>query len=187
LLVCANLIWNQLKHLDRSENKLIVFDEAWALVQNEAGANLLQSLYRTARKFNGSVFAISQSATDILNTPVKDAIVNNTSTFFLQKHNHGFEAAVQICSLNHRQEELLRGLEYRRGEYADCLMVDKVKGEAAVLRLAPTPFDLWLNTTNPNDMAFREQLQQEKGLSLLETIRVLAEQFPKGAPDAKTN
>lgn len=182
LLVCSHLVWNQLKKLDRSANKMVVFDEAWALIQHEAGAELIQSLYRTARKFNGCIFAISQSASDVLNTPVKDAIVNNTSTFFLQKHNHGFEDAAAVCSLTKRHSDMLRELEYRQGEYADCLVVDKAKSDAMIVRLKPTPFDLWLNTTNPVDTSFRDYTQKSKKLSFLESIQELSETHPKGAP-----
>lgn len=182
LLVCSHLVWSQLKKLDRSSNKMVVFDEAWALIQHEAGAELIQSLYRTARKFNGCIFAISQSASDVLNTPVKDAIINNTSTFFLQKHNHGFEDAAAVCSLTKRHSEMLRELEYRQGEYADCLVVDKAKSDAMIVRLKPTSFDLWLNTTNPVDSSFRDHLQKSKKLSFLDAIHELSETHPTGAP-----
>ena len=143
---------------------------------------MIQSLYRTARKFNGCIFAISQSASDVLNTPVKDAIINNTSTFFLQKHNHGFEDAAAVCSLTKRHSEMLRELEYRQGEYADCLVVDKAKSEVIIVRLKPTPFDLWLNTTNPIDTSFRDHIQKSERLSFLEAIQELSETHPRGAP-----
>jgi type IV secretory pathway VirB4 component len=182
LLVCSHLVWNQLKRLERSSNKMVVFDEAWALIQNEAGAELIQSLYRTARKFNGCILAISQSASDVLNTPVRDAIVNNTATFFLQKHNHGFTEAAEVCQLTERKRLMLRELEYKQGEFADCLVVDKVNSNAQIVRLVPTSFDLWLNTTNPTDVAFRDHIQHSQRLSFLDAIKVLSEQHPKGAP-----
>lgn len=181
LFVCSNLIWNQLSK-DRAGNKLIVFDEAWALIQNEEGADLVENLYRTARKFNGAVFAVSQSATDILNAPVKDAVVNNTGTFFLQKHNHGFEEASEVCSLTPKQKSLLKMLEYSEGKFAECLVVDKARNEANILRLIPTPFELWLNTTNPIDTDLREKTQKSQKLSFLEAIELLADKHPTGAP-----
>jgi hypothetical protein len=51
-----------------------------------------------------------------------------------------------------------------------------------VLRLFPSPFELWLNTSSSSDVGFRVKVQKLLGISPLEAIRVCADRFPTGAP-----
>ena len=65
------------------------------------------------------------------------------------------------------------------------LLVERGCNEASILKLKPTPFDLWLNTTDPIDVAFRQRVMRERRIPLLDAIRFCAERHPSGAPRAE--
>ena len=60
---------------NKSEPKLLVIDEAWLLLENKAGAQLMVSLVRRARKHNLGVALISQQVTDFLNQPFGQTLI----------------------------------------------------------------------------------------------------------------
>jgi hypothetical protein len=64
------------------------------------------------------------------------------------------------------------------------LLVERGTSEASILKLKPTPFDLWLNTTDPVDVGFRDRVRRERGRGLLDAIRFCAKHHPAGAPKA---
>lgn len=50
---------------EKQRQKILVFDEAWALLSSEESANFMGELYRTMRKFDCAVWAITQDISDI--------------------------------------------------------------------------------------------------------------------------
>ncbi len=58
--------------------KIILIEEAWSAISNAGMATFLKYLYKTVRKFNGSVGIITQELEDIIGNPfVKNTILNN--------------------------------------------------------------------------------------------------------------
>lgn len=182
LLSVSFHIWATIQRYPRELTKYIVFDECWKLLTHPVAADIVAELYRTGRKWGASSWAITQDLTDFTNSPVSAALLANAPTVFLNKHVENHAEVARVCGLNARQEHLFRSLEFKAGSYSELLLVDRAKQESAVCRLKPTAFDLWLNTSKPEDVGFRERLQRERGLSLLEAIRACADEFPNGAP-----
>src|SRR5262249_34209961 len=81
--VIRSIIWGKL--LDRSLKKIIVVDEGWKFFNDDIGAQLIENLYRTARKFNGAVLSISQSPKDFLDTKAANAIITNSYIKYVLK------------------------------------------------------------------------------------------------------
>lgn len=63
LFLITDLIWREVQ-CDRTTPKFVVFDECWALLENEAGARFLGEVFRTFRKYRASAIAISQTMVD---------------------------------------------------------------------------------------------------------------------------
>ncbi|MDI6757841.1 MAG: hypothetical protein QME32_07470, partial [Endomicrobiia bacterium] len=157
---------------DLSLKKIIVIDEGWQFFSDKIGAELVGNLYRTARKFGGAVFSISQSPEDFLKTPAATAIISNTYT----KYILGLSA----------QHELLEKLELKPSEIAEVKTLEMSPGKFSqvlykfldrciVLKVQPNPLDYWICTTNDKDKNIEDAMRKKyPELSLWEIILKLA-------------
>jgi hypothetical protein len=184
LMIVANYIWTTIQQTPREVTKFVLFDECWKLLTHPIAAEVVAELYRTGRKWGASTWAITQSLNDLQTSPVSAALLANSATIWLNKHTTDFERVASFCELNDRQLHLFKKLEFQAGQYSEILFVDRAVNDATVLRYYPTPFDLWLNTTSPQDVGFRERLRRDRGLSMAQAIKVCADEFPRGAPRA---
>jgi len=76
LVIMDAFISKMRKH--KSVRKIILIEEAWSAMSNNGMARFLKYLYKTVRKFNGSVGIITQEIEDIVNNElVKNTIINN--------------------------------------------------------------------------------------------------------------
>lgn len=65
--------------------KNLWIDEAWSLLE---GLNaFIELMYRTIRKNNGSIHIITQSTAEINNSPIRSAILNNSSIHVILDHS----------------------------------------------------------------------------------------------------
>jgi hypothetical protein len=122
-------------------------------------------------------------------------VLNNAAMIFLMQHAGDHDAVGALCGLNDRERALFRQLKMKKGEFSETLFVERGNGSsvgtnggngsASILRLVPTACDLWLNTTDPTDVGFRDRIIRERGLSLHEAVRFCAEHHPKGAPRSR--
>lgn len=64
----------------------LVLDEAWASLTGAMG-EFIELMFRTARKMNGEIILITQAATDVENSPIGQAIVQNVETYLLLEHS----------------------------------------------------------------------------------------------------
>ena len=182
IMIVANYIWSDIQSAPRDVTKFVMWDECWKLIGHPTAAETVAELFRTGRKWGASVWAITQSLNDLLTSPVSSALLANSSTIWLNRHAEGHDAVANFCQLNQRQAHLFKGLQFQSGRYSEVLFVDRVAGDASILRNFPTAFDLWLNTTNPADVALRDRVKREEGVSMAQAIRLCAERYPQGAP-----
>lgn len=72
--------------------KMFFIDEAWKILEKPGMASLLKYLYKTIRKFTGSVGIAVQQASDIVNeslpSDIANAILGNTGVKFLLNHSN---------------------------------------------------------------------------------------------------
>jgi conjugal transfer ATP-binding protein TraC len=178
----TNQVWDTIQATGREKSKHIYYDECWKLIAHPTAAANIAELFRTGRKWGASVWAITQSLDDLRQTPVAKALLANSSTVWLNRHAIDHDSVAEFCGLNSRQTGLFRSLEFKKNQYSEILFVDRTTSGATVLRSKPTPFDLWINTTNPADVGFRERVRRERNVSMAEAIRYCAENHPQGAP-----
>lgn len=86
-MVIADLILNTVWKDDGKEKDFFI-DEAWKVIEKKGIAVLLKYLYKTIRKFNGSVGIAIQQITDLLILPEADqkAILGNTAVKLILDH-----------------------------------------------------------------------------------------------------
>lgn len=166
------------KLYDISLKKIIVIDEGWRFFQDEVGSELIQDLYRTARKFNAMVLSISQSPQDFLSAMAAPAIITNSYTKYIFKLNKGHELLSQF-DLNDSEINAVTNLATSKGEYAQLFI--KFHTNSVVAKLEPTTLDYWLATSDPDDLRiekeYRKKYQELNDYAILEK---LAADYPKG-------
>lgn len=142
----SSVIENKLK--DKSLKKIIVIDEGWKFFSDEVGSNLIQNLYRTARKSNAGVFSISQSPVDFLSTKASTAIISNSFIKFILKIKSGYDLLPQF-ELNEREIEKVKNLRTEKGKYSEVFL--KFSEHSRVIKIQPSGVDYWICTTDPDD------------------------------------
>jgi hypothetical protein len=114
---------------DRSQHKVVLFDEAWFLLSSRQGRALLDRLVRLGRSSNTTVILISQKVTDLVDL---SALVG-VYFFFCPESPAEAKRALELLG---RDPDEFVGLQSRMTEYREgrCLMrdLDGRVGEAQV-------------------------------------------------------
>ncbi|MDE2141192.1 MAG: ATP-binding protein [Elusimicrobia bacterium] len=169
--VIRSIIWGKL--LNRELKKIIVIDEGWKFFNDDVGAELIENLYRTARKFNGAVFSISQSPKDFLDTKAANAIITNSYIKYVLKLTKGHELLAQF-ELNANEIEAIKQLQSKPGVFSDIFV--KYGTHSIIARIEPCRLDYWICTTDAKDYVKESRLRAENpGLSQAELLLKLAE------------
>jgi type IV secretory pathway VirB4 component len=79
-LLTLDAIWRRVADPDRRRRRLVLVDEAWLLMRDQAGARFLYRLAKSARKHWCALAVVSQDAADLLGTELGQAVVANAST-----------------------------------------------------------------------------------------------------------
>ena len=80
-LVALDAVWRQAA--DTTRRDLVVVDEAWLLMQHEAGARWLYRMAKAARKRWTALSVLTQDAADLLGSDLGRAVVANAGTHML--------------------------------------------------------------------------------------------------------
>ncbi|MGH9567621.1 MAG: hypothetical protein ACRD4I_16725, partial [Candidatus Angelobacter sp.] len=170
---------------------ITVLDECWFLLDSPVLAPEVVQLFRTARKRNGSVWGISQTAEDFVGSESRSrvhgaGIVKNSSSKIVGQQPGDMTALREHLHLN---ETALNQIKHfsapRKGRSADALIVIGEKAETThTIRMVPTPLDYWITTTYARERIYRSWwLAQRRDLSLIEAYQELARTFPFGLAD----
>jgi hypothetical protein len=96
---------------ERDVFKIVLMDEAWALLSSNQGRALVSHLLRTGRAMNNAVYLISQNVADLLDERIK----NNIGVKFIFRSHDQDEIArvLELLNLQPEEENILavRGLE----------------------------------------------------------------------------
>ncbi|MFH1810563.1 MAG: hypothetical protein ABIJ09_17610 [Pseudomonadota bacterium] len=180
----SSRIFRKMQELPLSTPKLFGFDEAWAFFDHsQVAANLIGSLFRVARSYGASCFVASQSHKDVSESRAATAMMANASIYVLNRMNADHEAVARVFSLSPRELSLLKSLQFRKGHFAESLHVDRHSSRSQVLRYAPTPWELWTDTSRAVDIELRNKLLDRLG-SPHRVLDYLSRKHPHGAPSA---
>jgi type IV secretory pathway VirB4 component len=178
LYIITDFVWREIQK-DRQSKKFLIFDECWRLLENEAGASFIGEVFRTFRKYFAGAIAISQNVDDFAKSKVATAILSNSSMKWLLMQKGADQKRLgEVLELNHREMDLVASLRQERGLYSEVFLL--CEGQRAVLAIEPTPLEYWIATTDPRDLTFIETFSAENSMNQLETLRHLAEKYPRG-------
>lgn len=174
LLLLADIIWRRAEK-DPNLRKLVVMDEVWAMLKIPSARSLIVELYRRARRYNTAIYSVSQSIEDFAEVR---GIIQNTTYFFLGKLPRSeHEAVKRLLGTPDSVQEMLASLQMIRGKYSEWVSYTMLggRGEGEVIRVEASPMEYWIYTTNPQDMAMRARIMNERGVDLVEAAQILGE------------
>jgi hypothetical protein len=170
---------------------ITVLDECWFLLDSPVLAPEVVQLFRTARKRNGSVWGISQTAEDFVGTESNPrihgaGIVKNSTTKIIGQQPGDMTALREHLHLNETALNQIKHFSAPiKGKRSDALIAIGEKAETThTIRMSPTPVDYWIMTTYARERVYRSWwLGQNKPPSPMEAYRELAQRFPAGLAD----
>jgi hypothetical protein len=173
---CSNLCMDG--HPERK--KLIVIDEAWALLGGGKMTSMIEMIWRTIRKHGGRIYCATQDFETIMTSPAGLAIMGNSSYFYFMGSKFKWETVRQVeasgkngvLNLTPWDFEGIREQKFDKGNFAEFyLMTPTFKG---TLRLYPSSYDYQLATTDAADKARQNVIKAKHGVDFI-TEAVLEE------------
>lgn len=141
----TSFIWNQVREAPRG--RLLVIDEAWALLQHEDGARFLGSMTRRARKYHLGLVTITQDVADALGSAQGRTILATAASTLLLKQSAATIGPLSgAFRLSAAERQYLLGAAPGEG-LLSC------RGARLPLRILASAREHALATTSPRDLA----------------------------------
>lgn len=173
LLLISDLIWKKITK--KPGPKLVVLDEAWALLKTRYGAAVVENLYRRSRTFGAAVYAVTQSLEDFT-TGYAQGILENTYFHYLFPAPKQEHLVQKLFGIPERViERVYNKLDYVKGVYSEVLVVLR-SGTGlvgGVIRNRVTPLEYWAYTSDERDKQRRKRALEKYG-DLREALLALA-------------
>ena len=158
----VNAITQDLYLSDRSQQRFMVFDEAWRYFSSTPMiANMIKEGYRRARKYGGATGIITQSPLDLRAFGEAGVVIKSNSAFKFFLESQDYQAAVQAGILEYEGLllDLAKSVRNMPPRYSEVLF-DTPFG-AGIARLCADRFTYWMNTTTASEVArFKYTLAQ---------------------------
>jgi len=155
---------------DKGRKKVVVIDEAWDLLKDGEVGAFMESQYRKARKYGGSIGICTQSINDLYANPVGQAIAENSASMFLLG-----QKAETIDSVKRDGHLCMPPWAFNQlhtvhtviGAYSEIFI--KNHGQMGIGRLVVNEFQKLLFSTSPEDTA-DIAMYQSQGQGIVEAI-----------------
>lgn len=152
-LQIINAVTQDLYLGDRTQKKLIVFDEAWKFLgESSAIKTVIEEGYRRARKYNGSFTIITQSILDMLQFGSVGKVIRNNSAFKFYLQSGDFEQALHEKLIDYSPfvMDILKSLASNPPKYSE-IFIDSPFG-VGVGRLVVDPYNYYVNTSSATEV-----------------------------------
>ena len=153
-----------------SRKQVCLIDEAWKLLSHGNAAQFIEEGYRTARKYNGAFVSISQGMNDFYkNATTRACLESSDWTVLLAQKEESIKQLANSDRLPGGKSgiKLIRKLKTLKGLFSEAAIIGP--NGLVTVRLITDLFTEMLFSTNPNDVAERQELMA-RGLSLAEAI-----------------
>ena len=158
----------------RATKKLLLIDEAWAMLKGGSMGEFVETYARTARKYGGALATATQSLNDYYKSDgARAALENSDWMLVLQQKAEtiaDFRANARL-DMDDRTETLIRSLKRSGTEYSEVFI--KGPETEAVGRLVLDPFSATIYSSDPDTYAAIQDCER-RGHSLAGAIRIVA-------------
>jgi conjugal transfer ATP-binding protein TraC len=172
-LMILDAVTKDLYLSDRSQRRMVIFDEAWQFLSDGGGNTMLRDMiesgFRRARKYHGSFFVITQSLLDRQRFGAIGDIIwaNADYKFLLQSPDYSKAKDQKLIDYDEFNVEILKSVTTLKPKYSE-IFLDTPFG-AGVVRLAVDNFSYYLYTSDPKEVSEMKALVAG-GMSWKETI-----------------
>ncbi len=163
---------------DRKKRMSLIIDEAWDMLKGGHGGDIIESIARRARKYNGNLLTGTQGVNDYNASPAAKAAWNNSYwQALLSQDKSSITKAVKdgLLEIDPFEERLMKDVHTEQGYFSEILLRGK-SGEYAVGRFMLDPFSNAVYSTQPNEFFEFNQLQKI-GVSTVEAIKNIANKY----------
>ena len=181
LFSLINIISQRMYLSDRSQKKMCIIDEAWALLtgDNKLASKFIEKGFRTSRKHGGSFVTITQGVTDYFRNECALACWNNSDIKIILRQNDG---ALKKFNDDHpnifSQYETYVLSQFRPAkETGFSSFMLKAGGLTTFHRLFLDPHSRILFSTHPKEFQMVFDLINKQGLNLWDAIDMTARHF----------
>ena len=179
-LLVLDAVTRDLYLSDRSQRRMVLFDEAWQFLSGAGGnvmmRDIIESGFRRARKYGASFFVCTQSLLDRqLFGSIGNIIWNNADYKFMLESSD-YEAALteKLISYDQFTVEILKSVKKNSSKYSEIYM-DTPYG-SGVVRLSVDPFSYYLFTSDAKEIAEMEAMVAS-GMSYREAIHEMVRKY----------
>lgn len=161
---------------DRDRPKIVIIDEAWSLLTEGDVGKFIEHGYRRFRKYGGSAVVITQSVTDLYDTPTGRAIAENSANMYLLGQKKEAISALEKeerLPIGPGGYSLLKTVHTEVGVYSEIFFLTGYGG--GVGRLIVDKYHQLLYSTHPNDVQAIQDLRRQ-GMNAAEAIETLLRQ-----------
>ncbi|MFF4779000.1 VirB4 family type IV secretion system protein [Microtetraspora fusca] len=147
-LLALDAIWRRVANPRDRRKRLVVVDEAWLLMREDAGARFLFRMAKAARKHWAGLAVVTQDAADLLGSELGQAIVANAAgQILLRQAPQAISVIGDAFDLSEGERQFL--LTAERGE---ALLIAGPANRVAFQVIA-SPTEAELITTDPAELA----------------------------------
>lgn len=211
--VFKSLLQNIFNEMSKSSGQTFfnINDEFWDAIATSgaSGDNVVntaigqvEAFFRVARKLGGKIGVVSQAISDIADSPLAKAVLNNIyhSVFTNTASAGELKVIEQLFKLQEHQLDRISNLSQEKGKYSEYYILapygEKQGGANVERRLTtkfkyyPTPFETALFTTHPMEKRVFKLIYEELGAHgdpstvsqehAMKAVRLFADVLPKG-------
>lgn len=140
------------------KRKLLVIDEAWAMLQTAEESSYIFEIVKTCRKYNLGLLMITQDVADLLGSKAGHAVLANTSySFLLRQKPAVIDSVSKTFNLSKEEREYLMTAEKGKG-----ILI--LENEHQELEVISSEAEHDLITTNPDEMMKKGEKKEPKEL-----------------------
>jgi len=177
-ILLINYITEKMYLSDRKKRMSLIIDEAWDMLKGGHGGDIIESIARRARKYNGNLTTGTQGINDYNASPAARAAWNNSYwQALLSQDKSSITKAVKdgLIEIDPFEERLMKDVHTEQGFFSEVLLRGK-SGEYAVGRFILDPFSNAVYSTQPNEFYEFNQLQTE-GCSTVDALTQIAVKY----------
>lgn len=148
IFIIVDFVWNTIKK--ETKKRILIVDEAWYLMKNQASAEFLWGFAKRARKYYLGLTTITQDIEDFLSTDLGKTIVTNSSIQILLKQSPAaIDRIADVFYLSQGEKSLLLSANVGEGLFF-------AGASHVAMRVVASPEEYQLVNTNPMEKAQRE-------------------------------
>ena len=126
--------------------QLVIFDEAWKILESAQTASLVETLYREARRYGTKICCISQSAKDFTENQNVKIIPENAQIKMVLHHDQDKVKGLAELGLNEKECQVVTQMKEKRDIFF------KAGQNSTVLKLEASKMDIEICSTDSESL-----------------------------------